>query len=140
MAEQWLRERLLPERYSIVRPVAVWGEDDPTLTKRIRDFLAVSPWIVHFGHWKGRNRWPLAHVDRVARACYIAAFHPGARGKAFHVLDPEHTGMDGFYRQVAARHLPGKRLRALYLPLWCGVVIGALSTALSNLFDLEHPL
>ena len=140
MSEQWLREHLPPDRHSIVRPAAVWGEDDPTLTKRIRDFLAVSPWIVHFGPWKGRNRWPLAHVDQVARACYIAAFHPQARGRAFHVLDPEYTTMDGFYRQVAARHLPGKRLRTLCLPLWCGAVIGAVSTGLSNLFNLERPL
>lgn len=43
MAEQWLRENLPEERYSIVRPAAVWGENDPTLTRRIRDFLAISP-------------------------------------------------------------------------------------------------
>jgi nucleoside-diphosphate-sugar epimerase len=139
MAEEWLRANMPPDRYSIVRPAAVWGEDDPTLTRRIRDFLAVSPWIIHFGPWKGRNRWPLAHVDRVAEACRIAAFHPGARGRAFHVLDPGRTSMEAFYRRVAAAHFPGRRYRSLRLPLWCGLVLGALSTALSNLLNLKRP-
>ncbi len=140
LSEQWLRARIPPDRFSIVRPAAVWGENDQTLTKRIKDFLALSPWIVHFGPWKGRNRWPLAHVDRVAKACFIAAFHPQARGKAFHVLDPERTSMEDFYRRVAAEHLPGKRFRTLCLPLWCGAVIGACSTLLANLLNLGQPL
>ena len=140
LSEQWIRAHLPENRYSIVRPAAVWGENDQTLTKRIRDFLALSPWILHFGPWRGHNRWPLAHVERVAKACFIAAFHPKARGKAFHVLDPESTSMEEYYRRVAAAYLPGKPLRTVCLPLWCGLLAGAPSTALGKLLNLEHPL
>ena len=139
LSERWLQKHLPADRQSIVRPASVWGEDDPTLTKRIRDFLARSPWIVNFGPWKGGNRWPLAHVDRVAGACFIAAFHPQARGRAFHVLDPERMSMEDFYRRVAAEYFPGRRYRSLCLPLWCGVVPGVFSTALARLLNLEHP-
>ena len=72
LAEKWMATNLPKDRYSIVRPAAVWGEDDPSMTKRVRDFLAWSPYIVHFGKWKGRNRWPKVHVDTVAKANYLA--------------------------------------------------------------------
>ncbi len=140
LSEQWLRNTLPAERYSIVRPAAVWGEDDPTLTRRIRDFLARSPWILHFGPWKGGNRWPLAHVDRVAKACFLAAFHPKARGKAFHVLDPERASMGDCYRRIAGEYFPGRRFRTVRLPLWCGLAIGGLCTFLTNLLGRTHPL
>jgi len=139
MAEEWLRENLPPERYSIVRPAAVWGDDDPTLTRRIRNFLAVSPWIVHFGPWKGANRWPLAHVERVALACYLAATHPDARGTAFHVLDPEPTSMEEVYRRVAEAFFPDKTFTSITVPLWCGIVIGALSTGIARMLNLAYP-
>ena len=139
MTERWLRNNMPPERYSIVRPAAVWGKDDPTLTRRIRDFLAASSWIVHFGRWKGTNRWPLAHVDRVAKACYIAATNPKAHGLAFHVLDPERTSIDEVYRRVSAEYLPGKQFKSITLPMWFGFIIGAISTGIANLFNLDRP-
>ena len=139
LAETWLREHMPAERYSIVRPAAVWGDDDPTITRRMRNFLAVSPWIVHFGPWKGRNRWPLAHVGRVARACHIAAVHPEARGKAFHVLDPEWVSMEEAFRRTAGEYFPHKRFTSITLPLWCGLILGGVSTLAAKLLNLEHP-
>lgn len=139
LAEQWLRENMPSDRYSIVRPGVVWGEGDPTVTRRIRDFLAFSPWIVHFGPWRGKNRWPLVHVARAADACFIAATHPSARGAAFHVLDPEHVTVEDLCRRVASEHFPDKRYRSVCLPLWCGMILGAVSTGIANMLNLEHP-
>lgn len=140
MAEDWIRTHLPPERFCLIRPAAVWGEDDPTLTRRIRDFLAWSPAIVHFGRWRGENRWPAVRVEKVAQAAWLGALLPEAGGLAVNVLDSERISVDGFYRRVAARFFPGKKFRTLYLPMWCGLPMGAASSALSNLFKLSQPL
>ena len=52
-AEAFIRAELLPGRFSIIRPASVWGAGDRTLTSRIVSFLRTSPWIVHFGNWRG---------------------------------------------------------------------------------------
>lgn len=140
LSEKWIRANLPKDRYSIVRPAAVWGEDDPSMTKRVRDFLAWSPWIVHFGKWRGQNRWPKVHVDTIARANYLAATLPEAAGEAFHVLDEEWTSVDEFYRFVAARFLPEKRIKTITLPLWMGICFGAVVTTVSNLLNLKEPV
>ena len=140
LAEQWIRQTLPPDRYCFIRPAAVWGENDPTLTKRVKDFMRWSPWFVHFGPWKGTNRWPLAHVDNVALANYIGAFHPEARGQAVNVLDPQWTSVDAFYRYVAKTCYPGKRFASLCLPLWTGILLGSISSRLSTLFNTTTPL
>lgn len=139
-AEQWLRDRLPRDRWSIVRPGAVWGPDDPTLTPRIVAFLRQSPCIVHFGRWRGRNRWPAAHVDRVSAAIHLAATLPEARGQAVHVVDPEHVTMDAFYRRLAAEYCPGKRFRTLCLPFAVGLVWGAAVTRLSQAARRRRPI
>ena len=140
LAEQWIRKYLPEDRFSILRPAAVWGRDDPTLTLRIKNFLSWSPFIIHFGPWKGQNRWPLAHVDRVAKAAFAAASNPGARGKAINILDERRTSIDAFYRQVAKWYFPQKEFRLLCLPLWCGKCIGLFNSALANICGLEKPL
>jgi nucleoside-diphosphate-sugar epimerase len=138
-SERWIRENLPADKYAIVRPAAVWGVDDPTLTKRVADFLRASPWIVHFGKWRGRNRWPLAHVRNVADALFIAATLPGAAGKAVNVLDSEFTSTDEFYRIVASVYCPGKRFRTFTLPLWLVRPFAAAVSAVSNALNLDHP-
>lgn len=140
LAEKWIQAELPKERYSIIRPAAVWGEDDPTLTARIKAFLKWSPVIVHFGPWKGRNRWPLAKVESVALAAFLAAFQPLAQGRAIQVLDEKHTTIDEFYRQVAARYFPGKKYKTICLPMWGGIIIGAVSTVVSNLLNTAKPV
>ncbi|MBN2685005.1 MAG: NAD(P)-dependent oxidoreductase [Pontiellaceae bacterium] len=138
-AEQSLRNTLPSERYAIIRPAQVWGAGDRTLTPRIVDFLKTSPWIVHFGKWKGRNRWPLAHVHNVALATFLATVDPGAGGQAINVVDNEHTSMDEFYRMLAAIYLPDKQFRTIALPFWTGQLIGGLISTLSNLLNLDRP-
>jgi nucleoside-diphosphate-sugar epimerase len=140
LAEQWIRKELPPNRYCFIRPAAVWGEDDPTLTKRIRDFLRWSPWFVYFGPWRGTNRWPLAHVEHVALANYLGVFHPKAKGQAVNVLDSQWTSVSAFYRHVAETYYPGKRFAPLCLPLWVGILLGSVSTWLSNLCNTTTPL
>lgn len=139
LAEEWLRRNMPPNKYSIIRPAAVWGGPEAAITRRMTAFLRFSPWIVHFGPWRGQNRWPLAHVERVAEACYLAAVSPLARGRAFNVLDPERVTMEEAYRRVARKYFPDKKFRTLCLPFWCGAVIGALSSATAFLGDMEEP-
>lgn len=140
LAEKWIAANLPKDRYSIVRPAAVWGDDDPSMTKRVRDFLKWSPYIVHFGKWKGGNRWPKVHVDTVATANYLAATLPEAAGEAFHVLDEEWTSVDAFYRFVAERFFPNRRFKTITLPLWTGICFGAVVTAIANLLNQKEPV
>jgi nucleoside-diphosphate-sugar epimerase len=138
-AERWVRENLPADRYVILRPAQVWGVGDTTLTRRIVGFLSGSPWIVHFGKWRGENRWPLAHVRNVAAACHLAATAPAAAGRAINVLDDERTTMDEWYRLVADIYLPGKRFRTITLPMTLGAVLGLPVEWISSALNLRHP-
>lgn len=138
-AEEWLRAHVPPESWSIIRPAAVWGADDPTMSARVVAFLRISPVIVHFGPWRGRNRWPLAQVRNVAAAVRLGAECPAARGLAINVLDSEWTSVDDFYRLLAQAYFPGKRYRTLYLPRWLGWPFAATVSGISNLLNLAHP-
>lgn len=129
-----------PDKWSIIRPAQVWGVGDKTLTPRIVNFLRHAPCIVHFGKWRGANRWPLAHVRNVATAALLAATAPEAAGQAINIVDNEHTSIESFYRLLASVYLPDKTFRSITIPFWCGVVYGAIISALSNLFNLDHPL
>jgi nucleoside-diphosphate-sugar epimerase len=139
MAEQWLRAHMPPERYAIIRPAAVWGEGDPTLTPRFRAFLASSPYIVHFGRWQGRNRWPLADVRTVAAANCLAATRSEAAGLAINVLDTPYTTLEDFYRQLAARYFPARHFRTITLPYALGAALGGVVSTVSTMFNLAHP-
>jgi polyketide synthase len=138
-AEHWLREHVPAERWTVVRPAAVWGADDPTMSARVVSFLRISPVIVHFGPWRGRNRWPLAHVRNVAQAIRLAATLPMARGLAINVLDSERTSVDEFYRLLAAAHFPGRRYGTFCLPRWVGWPFAAGVSAISDLLGLAEP-
>ncbi len=139
LAEDFIRKELPPDRFSILRPAQVWGVGDTTLTARIVDFLKWSPWIVHFGTWKGQNRWPLAHVRNVAMAAYLAAAMSESAGQTINVLDNERTSMDEFYRILARVYLPQKKFKTVTLPFWVGYVVGAAVSGISNLLNLDHP-
>lgn len=138
-AEAVVRRELPPERVAFIRPAFVWGEGDRTLVPRVVAFLRHSPWIVHFGPWRGRNRWPLAHVRNVAMTCFLAATSDRAAGRAVNVLEDEVTSVDEFYRILARLYLPGRRFRTACLPLWIGRIFGAVSSGLSNLLNRDHP-
>jgi nucleoside-diphosphate-sugar epimerase len=137
-AEAAVRRELPPAQWAIIRPAAVWGAGDRTLTPRIVAFLRSSPWIVHFGRWRGRNRWPLAHVRNVAQALFLAAVSPRA-GLTVNVLDDEVTTMDEFYRLLASIYLPGKTFKTVCLPFWVGQLAGAVVSRLSTLLNLDRP-
>jgi len=139
-AEEAIRTGLPPGSWSILRPAAVWGVGDRTLTSRVVGFLRWSPWIVHLGPARGRNRWPLAHVRNVAAAAFLAATRPEAAGKAINVLDSEVTSVEEWYRLVAGIFLPNRRFQSLCLPLWFGWPFAALVTAVSNALNLDRPI
>ena len=139
LAEKHIRESLAAGRYCLIRPAAVFGEDDPTLTARFKSFLKHSPLIIHFGKWKGRNRWPLVHVSDVALAAYIGAFHEKSAGLSINVIGNEKINADQFYRLVGRLYFPEKSYRSITLPLWCGYVFGFSVSVISNIFNLKRP-
>jgi nucleoside-diphosphate-sugar epimerase len=91
-----------------LRPAAVYGEDDMTIEKRAVDFLRISHFIVHFGKWKGQNRWPAANVETVAAAAYAAAVSDEFNGTAINIIDEKRISMDEYYRQIGAKYFPKK--------------------------------
>jgi nucleoside-diphosphate-sugar epimerase len=139
-SEQWLKLNMPPENFSIVRPAAVWGEGDHTLTPRVISYLQSFPVIVHFGKWHGRNRWPLAHVDNVAKATYAAAVLPEAGGQAVNVLDDEWTSVSDFYHIIRDVFLPGKKLREISLPFSLAYLPAYISSGVSNALGRKTPL
>ena len=138
MSESWLRKNC--SKYVIIRPAAVWGEGDLTLEKRVIDFLETSPYIVHFGKWKGKNRWPLANVKNVAKTIVAVSQTDKFDNEAITIIDPEKTTIDEYYRTIAAKNFPEKSFKNLYLPLWFGKLIGFISTTISNLLKLKDPV
>ncbi len=141
LAERAIVEKLSPERYAILRPAAVWGRGDTTILPRVIGFLERSPYIVHFGKWRGQNRWPLAHVRNVAIASYLAASCDDALGESYNVVDTERTTIEEYYRMVIQKCLPEKSgIKSITLPLTAGWAYGTVSSLLSNLFNLKQPL
>ncbi len=138
-SEKWISQNLSRDKYTIIRPAQVWGIGDRTLTPRIVDFLKTSPFILHFGRWKGKNRWPLAHVKNVASAVYLAATLPEMSGQAFNILDDECTSMDDFYRMVSDIYLGGKKHRTVFLPMWTGLMIASCVSLISDVLNLKRP-
>lgn len=138
MSENWLRENC--PKYVIIRPAAVWGEGDLTLEKRVIDFLEVSPYIVHFGKWRGECRWPLANVKNVAKTVVAVSETDKFDNEAITIIDPEKTTIDEYYRQIASKYFPQKQFKTLCLPFWTGKLIGFISTTLSNLLKLKDPI
>ena len=137
-SELWLKDNLPPARFACIRPAAVWGPGDKTLERRVSDFLRISPFIVHFGKWRGRNRWPLADVRRVAEAAYLAATTDRWDGGGVTVIDSRRVSAEEFYRETAERLFPGRRYRTVCLPMWLGVCIGRLSSMIAAVFGLTH--
>ena len=138
LSEKWLAEHLEPERFACVRPCVVWGNGDTTITPRAVAYLKHSPFVFHFGPWKGRNRWPLAHVENVCRTLFAAMVLEEAGGKGVTVLDSRRTTLHDYYRGLAAEHLPGRTVRELCLPVWTILPAAWLSSRLScdtPLFD-----
>ena len=141
LAEEAVREGLPPDRHIILRPGAVWGPGDVTILPRMLRYLRSTPVIVHFGRWRGQNRWPLAYVGNVALAALAAAESPGAAGQVFNVVDREFITLEAFYRLLLKAFVPRRgRVRSVTLPLWLGWLPGALTTGLSAALGRERPL
>ena len=138
MSEKYLNENC--ENYVIIRPAAVWGSNDKTLENRVAEFLKTSPFIVHFGRWRGKNRWPLANVDNVAKTILSCAYFNEFNNQAINVIDCEYTTMDKYYESIIKKYFPNKKFKTITLPLWIGKFIGLISTSVSNIFGLKHPV
>ncbi len=138
-SENWLRENC-PVKYIFIRPAAVWGEGDKTLENRAVEFLKISPFIVHFGKWKGKNRWPMANVENVAKTIVAVSTFDDWDNTAITVIDSEKITIDSYYRQIAKKYFPDKTFKTITLPLWFGKSIGVISTCLSNLLHRNRPI
>ena len=138
-SEEWLKANLPPDRFSCVRPCVVFGNGDTTITPRAVAFLKSSPFVVHFGKWRGQNRWPLAHVENVCKTLFAAMLLPQAGGRGVTVLDSRYTTLSQYYRELAAEHLPGKTIRELTLPRWAILPPAWLSSTLSRHHALFDP-
>ena len=139
MSEKWLADNVPPERFSCVRPCVIYGRGDTSITPRTVAYLRNSPFVFHFGRWKGTNRWPLAHVENVCRALHAAMLLPEAGGQGVTVLDSRRVSLSEYYHEVAAEFLPGKQLREVCLPMALIRPVAALSTALSRKTPLFDP-
>lgn len=141
LAEQAVRAMLPPERYVILRPGAVWGEGDRSILPRVVEYLRHCSSVLHFGRWRGGNRWPMAHVRNVALGAYLGACCDEAAGETYNVVDAEHTTIEQFYRLIIERFLPDRSgVPSKTLPYWVGCLAGAAGTALSNLLHRDQPL
>lgn len=138
-SERWLRATLPAERFSCVRPCVVYGNGDTTITPRTVAYLRNSPVLVHFGPWRGQNRWPLAHVENVCASLYAAMLLPEAAGQGVTVLDSRRVTLSQYYHELAAEYCPGKRLREICLPTWTIRPAAWLSSALSRETPLFDP-
>ncbi len=137
-SEQWLAANISPERFACVRPCVVFGNGDTTITPRTVGYIKHSPFVMHFGKWKGGNRWPLAHVENVCRTLHAAMLVPEAAGKGATVLDSRRTTLSEYYHRLAAEFLPGKTVREIALPRALVLPLAWLSSTLSShrpLFD-----
>ena len=135
-SEEWLAENLPAEKFSCVRPCVVFGNGDTTITPRAVAYLKSSPFLFHFGKWKGKNRWPLAHVENVCRTLHGAMLLPEAGGKGATVLDSKYTDLSQYYRELAAEYLPGKKIREITLPRWTILPLAWFASTFSG----EKPL
>ena len=131
-AEKWLAANLPRARFSCVRPGIVYGRGDTTITPRTIAYLKHMPLVFYFGKWRGRNRWPLAHVENVCRTLHAAMVLPEAGGCGVTVLDSRRTTLRDYYHEIARTFLDGKRLRECTVPMALARPIAALSTALSR--------
>jgi nucleoside-diphosphate-sugar epimerase len=140
-AERTLLQVLPSERRVILRPGIVWGPGDTTIMPRVISWLRSSPRIVHFGRWRGKNRWPLAYIGNVTRIARIATEADEARGEAYQVVDRERTTVDEYYRLIIDRFLPEKQgMAAITVPRFAGELFGRVSSALSRLLGCHHPV
>ena len=138
LSEKWLAENLPHERFSCVRPCVVYGRGDTSITPRTVAYLKNSPAVFHFGKWRGRNRWPLAHVENVCRTLHAAMILPEAGGKGVTVLDSKRTTLSEYYHKIAREFLGGKCLRECTLPMCVIRPVAWLSSALSR--NRDKPL
>ena len=79
-----------------IRPGAIWGPGDPSITPRIAALLRRGR-AVYIG--RASNRLALSHVDNLTLGLRLAAEAPAAAGQVYHLTDGEtvtaREGIDG---------------------------------------------
>jgi nucleoside-diphosphate-sugar epimerase len=141
LAERAVATSLPASRYVLLRPGAVCEKTDTTILPRVVTFLRYSPWVIHFGPWRGRNRWPLAHVRNVATAAFLAAAHEETSGQAYNVVDPTFTTVEEYYRWVLRTFLPAKQgVRSITIPVGLAWGWARASSLLSRAMGRLRPV
>lgn len=70
-AEKWIKQNIPENHFVIIRPAAIWGKGDTTLIPRVVALLRKTPFIIHFGKWKGNNVWPFIPMSRGLHQSYL---------------------------------------------------------------------
>ncbi len=96
--------------YVIVRPGAVYGPGNRSLTARV----GIDTFGVFF-HLGGSNQIPLTYVDNCAEAMVLAGIKPGVEGEVFNVVDDDLPSSRKFLSMYKKY---GKGFKSVYFPYW----------------------
>ncbi len=84
--------------FVILRPGAVFGDGNPSLTGRVA--IDTFGFPIHMG---GANELPLTYVDNCAEAIVLAGLKPGIEGETFNVVDDDLPTSAQFFRRYKER-------------------------------------
>ncbi len=96
---------------AVIRPGSLYGPGGPARLVR----AGVSLGWLHVVFGRGENLLPLAYVDNVVDAIWLAACRSEACGRAYNVVDDEPVTQRAYLRDVASAL--GRRAVAVYVPL-----------------------
>ncbi|MBI5725728.1 MAG: NAD(P)-dependent oxidoreductase [Planctomycetes bacterium] len=139
LAERAVVRHLEGRQRVILRPGVVWGAGDRMILPRMVRFLNQRGLVVHFGRWRGRNRWPAANVRNVARAAYLSAVMEQAAGQVINVVDPVRVTMDEYWRRIvgAVAGAPSSD-RSICLPYAAGWLYAQASSLVGKICGLDY--
>jgi nucleoside-diphosphate-sugar epimerase len=117
--------------YVTVRPGAVYGPGNETLTNRVG--IATFGLFLHLG---GSNSIPLTYVDNCAEAIVLAGVTPGVDGEVFNVVDDDLPSSRQLLR-LYKRNV--RRFRSLYFPHGASYVLCLLWETYSHWSEGQLP-
>ena len=137
-AEKYIRKKL--ENHIILRTGILRNKNYSTIEQKVKKFLKLSPYIMHFGKWNGANRLLFSDVKNVSDVILACVLSDEIKNKVINVSDKKFTSVDEYYSEIALKYFPKKRFKRIFLPLFAGKLAGWVSTFISKCLDLRHPL
>lgn len=137
-AEKHIRKKL--ENHIILRTGILRDKNYSTIEQKVRKFLKLSPYIIHFGKWNGANRLLFSDVKNISNVILACVISDNLKNKVINVSDKKFTSVDEYYSEIALKYFPKKRFKRLYLPLFAGKLAGRVSAFIRKCLDLKQPL